>query len=132
MLEFQMKTLHKRFDAAIVPGTNEYIKQAQHELKEYFTGKLKKFTVKLNYPGTEFQQNVWSELQKISYGETISYYELAIRVTPGADRAGTANGMNRIELSYHATALSIRMVCLRLRRWSLAQEVAAGSGAKNM
>lgn len=98
MLEFQMKTLHRRFNAAIVPGTNDYIKQAQHELKDYFSGKLKKFTVKLVYPGTEFQQNVWTQLQKIPYGETISYSELAKRVgSPGADRAvGTANGMNRI------------------------------------
>lgn len=98
MLEFQMKTLHKRLDAAIVPGTNEHIKLARHELKEYFSGKLKKFSVKLIYPGTEFQQNVWTQLQKIPYGETISYAELAKRVgIPGAVRAaGTANGMNRI------------------------------------
>jgi len=98
MLEFQLKTLHKRFNAAIVPGTNEYIKQAQKELNEYFAGRLKKFTVKLVYPGTDFQQKVWSELIKIPYGTTIAYADLAERVgIPGAVRAvGTANGMNRI------------------------------------
>ncbi|HJY64534.1 MAG TPA: methylated-DNA--[protein]-cysteine S-methyltransferase [Ignavibacteria bacterium] len=98
MLEFQMKTLHKRFDAAIVPGTNKFIEQAKDELKEYFAGKLKKFKVKLIYPGTEFQQNVWNELQKIPYGTTIAYADLAKSVgIPGAVRAvGTANGMNRI------------------------------------
>jgi AraC family transcriptional regulator of adaptative response/methylated-DNA-[protein]-cysteine methyltransferase len=98
MLEFQFKMLQKRFDAAIVPGTNQYIKQAQKELNEYFVGRLKKFTVKLVYPGTEFQQKVWSELIKIPYGKTIAYADLAQRVgIPGAVRAvGTANGMNRI------------------------------------
>src|SRR4030095_126634 len=98
MLEFQVKTLHTRFDGAVVPGTNDFIKQAETELKEYFSGNLKKFKVKLVYPGTEFQQNVWNELIKIPYGETISYAELAKRVgIPGAVRAvGTANGMNRI------------------------------------
>ncbi|HEY3251285.1 MAG TPA: methylated-DNA--[protein]-cysteine S-methyltransferase [Ignavibacteria bacterium] len=98
MLEFQMKTLHKRFDAAIVPGKNEFIRQAEQELKEYFSGNLKKFKVPLIYPGTEFQQKVWGELIKIPYGETISYAELAKRVgIPDAVRAvGTANGMNRL------------------------------------
>ncbi len=98
MLEFQMKTLHRRFDAAIVPGENKFITQAKHELKEYFAGRLKKFTVKLVYPGTDFQQKVWDELQKIPYGETIAYADLAKRTgNPGAVRAvGTANGMNRI------------------------------------
>lgn len=98
MLEFQFKMLQKRFDAAIVPGTNEFIKQAQKELNEYFAGKLKKFTVKLIYPGTEFQQNVWNELRRIPYGTTIAYADLAQRVgISGAVRAvGTANGMNRI------------------------------------
>jgi len=98
MLEFQFNMLQKRFDAAIIPGTNQYIKQAQKELNEYFAGKLKKFTVKLVYPGTEFQQKVWDELIKIPYGTTIAYADLAQRVgIPGAVRAvGTANGMNRI------------------------------------
>jgi AraC family transcriptional regulator of adaptative response/methylated-DNA-[protein]-cysteine methyltransferase len=98
MLEFQFKTLQKRFDAAIVPGTNQFIKKAQKELNEYFAGKLKKFTVKLVFPGTEFQQKVWSELIRIPYGTTIAYADLAKSVgIPGAVRAvGTANGMNRI------------------------------------
>ena len=39
MLEFRMKTLHMRFDAAIVPGENKFITQAKHELKEYFAGR---------------------------------------------------------------------------------------------
>jgi len=98
MLEFQMKMLYKRFDAAIVPGTNKYIEQAKDELKEYFAGRLNKFKVKLIYPGTEFQQKVWDELQRIPYGTTIAYADLAKSVgIPGAVRAvGTANGMNRI------------------------------------
>jgi AraC family transcriptional regulator of adaptative response/methylated-DNA-[protein]-cysteine methyltransferase len=100
MLEFQLKTLRKRFDAAIVPGTNEHIEQAKAELKEYFAGNLMSFKVPLIYPGTEFQVKVWNELRKIPYGETTSYIELAGRAGyKGASRAvGTANGMNRIAI----------------------------------
>lgn len=98
MLEFQIKSLRKYFNAAIVPGSNRHIEQAKLELKAYFDGNLEKFKVKLIFPGTPFQQKVWSELQQITYGKTISYEELADRTGhPGACRAvGTANGMNRI------------------------------------
>ena len=53
--------------------------QAKAELKEYFAGTLKEFTVKLSPTGTEFQKKVWEELLKIPYGTTICYEELAIR-----------------------------------------------------
>lgn len=101
MLEYQLKTLSKRFDAAIIPGTNKHIEQIKKELDEYFKGSLKKFRTPMVYPGTEFQQKVWDELQNIPYGKTISYIELAERVgIKNASRAvGTANGMNRIAIA---------------------------------
>jgi len=48
--------------------------------------------------GTDFQRQVWSELTRIPYGETISYGEVARRVgRPSAPRAvGQANGRNPI------------------------------------
>jgi AraC family transcriptional regulator of adaptative response/methylated-DNA-[protein]-cysteine methyltransferase len=98
MLEYQIKVLKKYFPGAIVPGKNKFIVQAEKELKEYFEGKLKNFTIPLVYPGTEFQQKVWNQLIKIPYGKTISYEELAERVgiTKASRAVGTANGMNRI------------------------------------
>jgi AraC family transcriptional regulator of adaptative response/methylated-DNA-[protein]-cysteine methyltransferase len=101
MLEYQLKTLRKRFDAAIIPGTNKHIEQIKNELDEYFKGSLKKFRTPMVYPGTDFQQKVWNELQNIPYGKTISYIELAERVgIKNASRAvGTANGMNRIAIA---------------------------------
>ncbi len=46
--------------------------------------------------GTDFQREVWAELSRIPYGETISYGELARRVgRPNGPRAvGQANGRN--------------------------------------
>ncbi len=100
MLEYQLKTLRKRFNAAIVPGSNKHIEQVKLELEEYFKGRLTKFKTPLVYPGTEFQVRVWNELQKIPYGKTLSYIELAEKVgIKKASRAvGTANGMNRIAI----------------------------------
>jgi O-6-methylguanine DNA methyltransferase len=40
--------------------------------------------------GTPFQRKVWEEMQKIPFGETVSYKELAIRCGSGARAIGGA------------------------------------------
>lgn len=100
MLEAQFAALRRRFQRAIVPGENEHIRNLKKELKEFFEGNRKKFSLKLVYPGTPFQQSVWEELLKIPYGSTVSYEDIARRVgSPKAVRAvGEANGLNRIAI----------------------------------
>jgi len=70
------------------------------QLEAYFSGRLKSFNLLLAPQGTPFQQRVWTELCAISYGETISYGELARRIgNPNASRAvGLANGSNPIPI----------------------------------
>ena len=74
------------------------LKETIRQLRAYFAGELRDFDLPLAPQGTEFQQNVWAELCKIPYGETISYGELARRIgNPNASRAvGLANGSNPI------------------------------------
>lgn len=74
------------------------LKPCVNELKEYFSGERKKFTVSLDLSGSPFQEKVWNELLKIPYGTTISYFELAKRVGDAkALRAvGGANGANPV------------------------------------
>ncbi len=100
MMEAQFATLRKRFSSPIVPGENDHLLRLKEELKDYFAGKLKKFTSPLVYPGSPFQTQVWDQLLRIPYGETISYEELARRISsPKAVRAvGHANGLNRIAI----------------------------------
>lgn len=50
------------------------------QLKEYFEGKRKKFTLKLNAQGTAFQTVIWELLQEIPYGKTLSYLQLSRRL----------------------------------------------------
>lgn len=72
--------------------------QLKEELDAYFAGTLERFTVPLAPQGTDFQREVWSALQEIPYGETISYRELAQRVgrPRGFQAVGQANGRNPI------------------------------------
>jgi len=70
------------------------------QLDAYFAGRLRRFELPLAAEGTPFQQEVWSALTTIPYGETVSYGELARRVgRPTACRAvGAANGRNPIPI----------------------------------
>ena len=98
MLETQIKRLKKIFDAEFIPGENKHIDQLNKQLKEYFKGKRKDFDLQLVIDGTDFQQKVWKELQKIPFGKTRSYQQQAIALgNPKAIRAvAKANGDNRI------------------------------------
>ena len=74
--------------------------EARAQLKAYFAGDRKSFDLKLNPGGTEFQLQVLHELQKIPYGTTTSYGDIAKRIgRPKAVRAvGAANGRNPIPI----------------------------------
>ncbi|HEY2768292.1 MAG TPA: methylated-DNA--[protein]-cysteine S-methyltransferase [Solirubrobacteraceae bacterium] len=70
------------------------------QLDAYFAGELRDFDLELAPAGTSFQQQVWSALRAIPYGETASYGEIAHAVgQPGAARAvGGANNRNPIAI----------------------------------
>ncbi|MFF1811138.1 methylated-DNA--[protein]-cysteine S-methyltransferase [Streptomyces sp. NPDC058251] len=72
--------------------------EAIDQLRAYFAGELKEFTLELCMDGTPFQRGVWDQLRQIPYGEIRSYGELAESLgNPAASRAvGLANGKNPI------------------------------------
>ncbi|GAA2925375.1 MULTISPECIES: methylated-DNA--[protein]-cysteine S-methyltransferase [Streptomycetaceae] len=72
--------------------------EAVRQLDAYFAGELTEFDLPLRLDGTPFQRSVWAELERIPYGETRSYGELAQCLgKPGASRAvGLANGKNPV------------------------------------
>ena len=98
LLERQYESLRNLFSLPVVPGQHEHLDQLKEELASYFEGKLREFKVPVVSPGSGFQEQVWSELRRIPYGETISYETLAERIgRAGAQRAvGHANGLNRV------------------------------------
>ncbi|HVA06199.1 MAG TPA: methylated-DNA--[protein]-cysteine S-methyltransferase [Acidimicrobiales bacterium] len=76
------------------------LKDTATQLEEYFAGERTEFDVPMELDGTAFQKEVWGELRRIPYGETISYGELARNVgRPNGPRAvGQANGRNPIPI----------------------------------
>ena len=77
-----------------------HLKALETQLTEYFAGARRDFDVPLALAGTDFQQRVWRQLQRVPFGETITYDDLARRAgSPGASRAaGQANGSNPVAI----------------------------------
>jgi AraC family transcriptional regulator of adaptative response/methylated-DNA-[protein]-cysteine methyltransferase len=99
-LEAEFAELKRLLNADMVPGRNQYSTQLETELKEYFEGSRKTFSVPLHTPGNEFAQSVWTTLQQIPYGKTCSYKEQAEMMNnPKAIRAiASTNGRNRLAI----------------------------------
>ncbi|GGG95334.1 methylated-DNA--[protein]-cysteine S-methyltransferase [Silvibacterium dinghuense] len=74
--------------------------QAESELKEYFAGQRRAFSVPLDLRGTSFQRQVWEALLGIPFGETRTYGQLARTLgNPKASRAvGSANRCNPVSI----------------------------------
>ena len=74
--------------------------KAERQLQDYFAGKREKFSLKLDFTGTDFQKKVWEALLTIPFGETRSYAQIAEQIgNPNAVRAvGAANGKNPISI----------------------------------
>ncbi len=90
-LIYNMETTH---------GKNRHIRALRKQLKEYFKGKRKEFTVPLFYHGSEFQKSVWQFLLKIPFGKTVTYMNLAESLgNPKAIRAAAnATGSNPLAI----------------------------------
>lgn len=72
-------------------------------LDQYFAGQVPTVTIPLTPQGTAFQQKVWSHLQHIPYGATLTYGELSQLIfhsprPKGAQAIGSAVGANPISL----------------------------------
>ncbi|MGE0671247.1 MAG: bifunctional transcriptional activator/DNA repair enzyme AdaA [Parachlamydiales bacterium] len=99
-LEKEIERLRKRTKLPIIPGMAKPIEQIQKELSGYFSGKLRAFATPLFLIGSPFQKRVWEELQKIPFGQTRSYKELAIAIGKGAAvrAVASANGANQFAI----------------------------------
>lgn len=73
---------------------------ATTQLNEYFAGNRNSFDLTLAPEGTDFQNRVWNELQKIQFGKTETYQKMANRLgDPKVIRAAaSANGKNPIPI----------------------------------
>ncbi len=84
-----------------------FIKNIKLQLEEYFLGKRHCFDIKINPQGTDFQKFVWKELQKIPYGETKSYSDIA-------EAVGNKNAQRAVGSACNKNPLMIIIPCHRV------------------
>ncbi|MBI1247803.1 methylated-DNA--[protein]-cysteine S-methyltransferase [bacterium] len=127
----QFQRIRKQFGRPILPGSNEVLKEADRQIQQYFGGSRIEFDLPLRTDASPFQEAVWNELQKIPYGQTRSYGELAQTLgKPTASRAvGRSNGDNRlaIVIPCHRVVRGDGQLCgyaggLWRKRWLLNRE----------
>ena len=74
--------------APVLAEDSSLLHRARRQLSAWFEGRRRGFTLPLDLRGTPFQMRVWDALQRIPWGETASYGELARSVgRPTAARA---------------------------------------------
>ena len=81
-------------------GESPVLDEAARQLSAYFEGSLRNFDLPMAPEGSDFQRQVWDELVRIPFGETISYLTLARRIGDARHvrAVGTANGRNPISI----------------------------------
>lgn len=87
-------------DVKGVRNENELVLECKKQLEEYFNKKRKIFTVKLALSGTQFQNSVWQALQRIPYGNTVTYKDIALSIGEKKSyrAVGNANNKNKIAI----------------------------------
>lgn len=99
----------KHFAAGIMlPDTetnaHPILQKTAHFLDGYFSGSLQTFSLPLRPAGTDFQQLVWACLLKIPYGSTVTYGQIAKKLSQingksmSAQAVGNAVGRNPISI----------------------------------
>lgn len=58
-------------------NTNRHIEDAKEFLDQYFNGEIPERYPQLDIKGTPFQEEVWTILKTIKYGEVITYGDIA-------------------------------------------------------
>jgi methylated-DNA-[protein]-cysteine S-methyltransferase len=82
----------------------------REQLSEYFAGARRVFELELALAGSDWQRRVWSELQRIPYGETRSYGEIAVA---SCERTG-ARAARAVGSANHANPVAIIVPCHRV------------------
>ena len=102
-VEKTAKKLHLQAVGAVTPLLAQCVKQ----LGEYFDGNRHEFSLPLHLVGTEHQLKAWQELQRIPYGETISYGQQATRM-------GNVKASRAVAQANHNNPVSIVVPCHRV------------------
>lgn len=96
----QLNQLRQEFGKNQLRENKNFNENAAEQLRQYFQGKRKQFSLPLDLEGTDFQKQVLRAVQQVPYGTTQSYQQIALKIgNPRAVRAvGNANRTNPLPI----------------------------------
>jgi methylated-DNA-[protein]-cysteine S-methyltransferase len=97
----------KQVLAVYAESDSALLKEAAKQLAEYFNGQRKQFSLPLHPDGTAFQMQVWKVLQRVPYGKTCTYGELAAM-------SGNKKALRAVGSALHRNPLPIFIPCHRV------------------
>tara|TARA_B100000029_G_scaffold501120_1_gene573934 strand:+ start:260 stop:709 length:450 start_codon:yes stop_codon:yes gene_type:complete len=74
---------------------SENLVKVKNQIQEYLRGQLKVFNINIYMNGTILQKRIWRELQKIPYGKTKSYGQIAKKFNTSPRYIGNVCGLNQ-------------------------------------
>lgn len=92
--EKNKKLLSVKFGKKTNVGKSIFLTKVRKQIFKYSSGKLKKFNIYISMEGSILQKNIWRELQKISYGKTKTYSEIAKKLNTSPRYVGKVCGQN--------------------------------------
>ncbi|MGG4216393.1 tRNA epoxyqueuosine(34) reductase QueG [Paenibacillus sp. FSL L8-0638] len=80
----------------------EKLREAADQLREYFAGERREFSIAYDLRGTPFQEQVWRALQSIPYGQSVSYKDIAESIgrAKAVRAVGGANNKNPLPILF--------------------------------
>jgi len=92
--ESNQKLLSVKFGKKINKGKSKYLIKVKNQIINFSCRKLKKFNLHIDLDGSALQKKIWKELQKIPYGTTITYGEIAKKLNTSPRYVGNVCSQN--------------------------------------
>ena len=86
-IEARIDILKQNLDVDIIPSECEYFDMLRVQLEEYFNKQRTTFELPMQLIGSSFQIQVWRELLKVPYAQTVSLSQLASSVNVKSKKA---------------------------------------------
>jgi methylated-DNA-[protein]-cysteine S-methyltransferase len=92
--EGNKKLISVKFGKQVSQGKSKILIKAKKQIIDFSCRKLKKFNLDIFLEGSVLQKKIWKELQKIQYGKTKTYGEIAENLNTSPRYVGNVCGQN--------------------------------------
>ena len=93
--ENNRKLVKVNFGKKLNSNKSKFLTKVRDQILDYSLGNLILFNIDIYIEGSNLQKKIWNELQKIPYGKTKSYGEIAKKLNTSPRYVGNVCGQNK-------------------------------------